>query len=66
MSHTPYRHTGWWPHPRVDIAPEEEGFIVVGGPKPAGGYDWWKIHDPDNEEREWWRAGNFLEPVAHP
>jgi hypothetical protein len=53
-------------YPRVDIALEGEVFIVVDGPKPAGGYDWWKVRDPDNAEREWWGAGNFLEPVAHP
>jgi hypothetical protein len=24
------------------------------------------VRDPDNVEREWWAAGNFLEPVDHP
>jgi hypothetical protein len=51
---------------RVDIASEGEIFIVVDGPRQAGGYDWWKVRDPDNVEREWWAAGNFLEPVDHP
>jgi hypothetical protein len=38
----------------------------VDGPRQAGGYDWWMVRDPDNEERQWWGAGNFLEPVDHP
>jgi hypothetical protein len=51
---------------RMDIASEGEVFIVIDGPKPSGGYDWWMVRDPDNAEREWWAAGNFLEPVEHP
>jgi hypothetical protein len=51
---------------RMDIAHEGEVFIVVDGPKPSGGYDWWQIRDPDNEERTWWAAANFLSPVDHP
>jgi hypothetical protein len=51
---------------RMDIALEGEVFIVVDGPRQAGGYDWWLVRDPDNEERQWWGAGNFLEPVDSP
>jgi hypothetical protein len=51
---------------RMDVALDGEVFIVVDGPKPAGEHDWWKIRDPDNVEREWWGAGNYLEPVEHP
>jgi hypothetical protein len=51
---------------RMDIATEGEVFIVVDGPRQAGGYDWWMVRDPDNEERQWWGASNFLEPVDSP
>jgi hypothetical protein len=50
----------------MDIASEGEVFIVIDGPKPSGDYDWWRVRDPDNAEREWWAAGNFLQPVEHP
>jgi hypothetical protein len=51
---------------RMDVALDGEVFIVVDGPRQAGEYDWWKIRDPDDAEREWWGAGNFLEPIEHP
>lgn len=51
---------------RTDVALEGEVFIVVEGPSRSGEFEWWKIRDPDNEEREWWAAGNFLEPIDHP
>jgi hypothetical protein len=51
---------------RVDVALEGEVFVVVDGPAVSGGSEWWKIRDPENEEREWWAVGNFLEPVEHP
>ena len=51
---------------RMDVALEGEIFIVVEGPTPSGGSEWWKIRDPDNELREWWAIGNFLEPIEHP
>jgi hypothetical protein len=51
---------------RMDIALEGEVFVVVDGPTPSGGSEWWKIRDPENEQREWWGVGNFLEPVEHP
>jgi hypothetical protein len=51
---------------RMDVAAEGEVFIVVDGPRQAGGYDWWMVRDPDNEARQWWGAGNFLVPVDHP
>jgi hypothetical protein len=51
---------------RMDIAAEGEVFIVVDGPRQAGGYDWWMLRDPDDEARQWWGAGNFLEPVDSP
>jgi len=51
---------------RVDVALEGKIFIIVDGPTLSGGSEWWKIRDPDNEQREWWAIGNFLEPVEHP
>ncbi len=48
---------------RVDVALEGQVFIVVDGPTASGGSEWWKVRDPENEEREWWAVGNFLEPV---
>lgn len=51
---------------RMGVALEGEIFIVVDGPTPAEGSEWWKIRDPGNVEREWWAIGNFLEPVEHP
>ncbi|MEE9615722.1 MAG: SH3 domain-containing protein [Anaerolineae bacterium] len=51
---------------RMDIALEGEVFIVVDGPTPSGGSEWWKVRDSEDEEREWWAVGNFLEPIEHP
>lgn len=51
---------------RMDVALEGEVFIVVEGPTVVAGSQWWKVRDLDNEQREWWAIGNFLEPVEHP
>ena len=51
---------------RMDVALDGEVFLVVEGPTVTAGAEWYKIRDPDNEEREWWAIGNFLEPVEHP
>jgi len=51
---------------RMDVAAEDEVFIVVEGPETAGGSPWWRLRDPENEERVWWAVGNYLEPVEHP
>lgn len=51
---------------RMDVALEGEVFIVVDGPTVSGDSAWWKIRDWENEEREWWAVGNFMEPVEHP
>jgi hypothetical protein len=50
----------------MDVASEGEAFIVVEGPTTAGGSLWWKIRDPENEERVWWAVGNYLKPIEHP
>jgi hypothetical protein len=51
---------------RMDVAPEGEVFIVVEGPQTAGGSPWWRVRDPENEERFWWAIGNYLQPIEHP
>ena len=50
-------------YPRVDVALDGETFLVVDGPTSAGGSEWWKLRDPDNDQRAWWAAANFLEPI---
>jgi hypothetical protein len=50
----------------MGVATEGEVFIVVEGPQTAGGSPWWRIRDPENEERFWWAIGNYLQPVEHP
>jgi hypothetical protein len=51
---------------RMDVALEGEVFVVVDGPTVSGGSEWWQVRDLEDEEREWWAVGNFLEPVEHP
>lgn len=51
---------------RMGVAPEGEVFIVVEGPQTAGGSPWWRVRDPENEERFWWAIGNYLQPIEHP
>jgi hypothetical protein len=51
---------------RMDVALDGEVFVVVDGPAVAASSEWWKVRDWENEEREWWAIGNFLEPVDHP
>ncbi len=52
--------------PRLDIGLEGEIFIVVSGPRAAGGYTWWLIRDPANEARQGWAVANYLQPVENP
>lgn len=51
---------------RMDVAAEGEVFVVVEGPHTAAGSPWWRIRDPENEERVWWAIGNYLEPTEPP
>jgi hypothetical protein len=51
---------------RMDVAAEGEVFIVMEGPRTAAGSPWWRVRDPDNEERTWWAIGNYLQPIEHP
>lgn len=52
--------------PRLSIGQEGEIFIVVSGPRAAGGYTWWLIRDPADETRQGWAVANYLQPVEHP
>ena len=51
---------------RVDVALDGQVFIIVEGPVHSGDSVWWQIRDLDDSDREWWAAGNYLEPVEHP
>jgi hypothetical protein len=51
---------------RMDVGVEGEVFQVVDGPAAADEVAWWKLRDPDQEDRSWWAAANFLVPVAGP
>jgi hypothetical protein len=51
---------------RMDVATEEEVFVVVDGPTVSAGAEWWKVQAYENPERVWWAVGNFLQPVEHP
>jgi hypothetical protein len=50
----------------MDVALEDEVFVVVDGPTVSAGAEWWKIQAYENPERVWWAVGNFLQPVEHP
>ncbi len=52
--------------PRLAIGNEGDVLVVLDGPRQLGGYVWWLVRDPDDEERRGWAVGNFLEPVDHP
>lgn len=49
---------------RMDVAVDGQIFEVVDGPTVAGDVTWWKVRDPDDENRSYWAAANFLEPEA--
>lgn len=52
--------------PRLEIGREGEVFLVLDGPREVGGYVWWLLRDPDDETRQGWAVGNYLQPVEHP
>lgn len=52
--------------PRLSIGQEGAVFLVIGGPREVGGYTWWLVQDLEDEERQGWSVGNYLEPVEHP
>jgi hypothetical protein len=37
--------------------------LILDGPRQRGGYTWWLVRDPDNEELRGWAVGDFLEPT---
>lgn len=51
---------------RLGIGHEGEVFMVLDGPRQAGGYVWWLLRDPNDEARRGWAVGNYLQPVEHP
>lgn len=51
---------------RLGIGQEGEIFIVVNGPRAAGGYTWWQVRDPADETRQGWAVGNYLQPIERP
>jgi len=51
---------------RVGIGNEGEVFIVIDGPRQLGGYVWWRVRDRQDEARQGWVVGNYLQPVDHP
>jgi hypothetical protein len=48
---------------RVDIAGENEVFVVAGGPREADGLTWWLLKDENDPAREGWGAANYLQPT---
>lgn len=53
-------------YPRQDTALEGEVFLVTAGPTESAGVQWWKIQDPQDADRDWWAAANYLQPVPPP
>jgi hypothetical protein len=48
---------------RVDIAGEDEIFVVAGGPREVDGLTWWLLKDETDPAREGWGAANYLQPA---
>ncbi len=51
---------------RLGIGNEGDVFIVLDGPRQAGGYVWWLVRDPEEPARQGWAVGDYLSPVEHP
>jgi hypothetical protein len=51
---------------RIDVAADGDIFVVVEGPQTTAGSPWWRIRDPDDDDRVFWAIGNYLEPVEQP
>ncbi|NLX11478.1 MAG: hypothetical protein GXY36_17680 [Chloroflexi bacterium] len=42
------------------LAYDGDRFVVVDGPQSVNGLEWWRIEDPDNDNRFGWAARNYL------
>jgi hypothetical protein len=51
---------------RMAIGQEGSVLAVLDGPRQIGGYTWWLVHDPEDEERRGWAVANFLQPIDRP
>lgn len=49
---------------RLELVPEGEAILVIGGPEEGSGFIWWQVRLPDGTEG--WVAGDFLVPGAAP
>jgi hypothetical protein len=52
--------------PRTAIGEEGSVLVVLDGPRQLGGYTWWLVRDPEDEERRGWAVANYLQPVDRP
>ena len=50
----------------IGVAQEGEIFVLVGGPRQVAEYTWWQLRDPDNEARQGWAVGTYLQLVDNP
>lgn len=48
------------------LALEAEVFEVRDGPIEADGFEWWRLVNPYNLEKEGWAVGNYLRPIGSP
>lgn len=49
---------------RLELVPEGEVILVIGGPQEGSGFVWWQVKLADGTEG--WVAGDFLVPAAAP
>lgn len=49
---------------RLELVPEGEALLVIGGPEEGSGFIWWQVRLADGTEG--WVAGDFLVPSAAP
>lgn len=46
------------------LAFDDDEFVLVDGPQSVNNLQWWRIEDPDDDDRYGWAARNYLEIVA--
>jgi hypothetical protein len=49
---------------RLELVPEGQAILVIGGPEEGSGFIWWQVRLVDGTEG--WVAGDFLVPSAAP